>query len=167
MLTFKIHLMNNADRAESLESAADAQSNPELGVLGYDPKPDVTRCNGTPIPPVYKPLPATPELVAIAETMWWNGDPWTILRNRDAFLKHAMDWTSHEEFLYLWKHLPRADWVAMLNKVRPGEVSRRSYQLCMFLANLLPFGSPPAEAWRENRHVKDMLYTNFRERLLD
>ena len=62
--------------------------------LGYDPRPDVNSWHGTPIPPCDNSFPATPKLVAIAKKMWWNGDPWTILRNRNAYLAHAMDWAA-------------------------------------------------------------------------
>lgn len=163
--TYKIDDMSRSDsvpgQERDLYTQTDLLTSEELG---YDPQPNVLQWHGTPIPPVYKPLPAIPQFVSIARKRWWNGDPWTILRNRDAFLKHAMDWTPHEEFLYLWENVPREDWVAMLSRVRPGEVSRRSYLLCTFLAGLLPFGSPPPEEWREDLHVKDMLYRDFRER---
>ena len=132
--------------------------------LGYDPRPEVRAWHGTPIPPVRSPLAATPEFVRIADRMWWNGPPWTILRNREVFLKQAMDWTSHEDFLYLWENIPREDWVGMLEGVRPGEVSRRSYRLCARMAGVLPIGVTPSVEWLPNLHVKDMLFEDYRGR---
>lgn len=130
--------------------------------LGYDPQPDVKFWHGTPIPPCQNPLPAIPRLVEIAKKMWWNGDPWTILRNRHAFLAHAMDWASHEDYLYLWNEISRDEWIDMLRQLRPGQVSTRSYRLCMRLAGLLPSGAPISEEWRANRHIKDLLFMNKR-----
>lgn len=130
--------------------------------LGYDPRANVNSWRGTPIPPCDNPLAATPELVEIAKKMWWNGDPWTILRNRKAYLAHAMDWTTHEEFLYLWNNVSREDWVEMLLGLRPGQVSARSYRLCMKQAGLLPIGTQIDREWTQNLHVKDMVFANFR-----
>ena len=58
--------------------------------LGYDPNPDVRSWHGTPIPPVDDPVIATDTLRAIAERIWWNGPPWTVLRNSVRFIQHAI-----------------------------------------------------------------------------
>ena len=115
--------------------------------------------HGTSIPPYQNPLPAIPRLVEIAKKMWWNG---AILRNRHAFLAHAKDWASHEDYLYLWNEISRDGWIDMLRQLRPGQVSTRSYRLCMRLAGLLPSGAPISEEWRANRHIKDLLFMNKR-----
>jgi len=67
----------------------------DAATLGYDPRTEQMDWHNTPIPRVNHPLPATPELVEIARHMWWNGDPWTILRNRYEFLRHAIDYANH------------------------------------------------------------------------
>lgn len=130
--------------------------------LGYDPKPEVSTWKGTPIPPVQNPIPTTPELERIARYMWWNGDPWTILRNRRKFLAHSMDWATDDDFHFLWKTFPRDEWVTVLQSLRPGEVSSRSYLLCMLVSGLLPPGSPIPSEWREVRHIKDKVYEHRR-----
>lgn len=107
-------------------------------------------------------MPASDKLVAIAKKMWWNGDPWTILRNRNAYLAHAMDWATPNDYLYLLNEIDRQDWIEMLQQLQPGQVSTRSYRLCMRLAGLLPLGAPISEEWRANRHVKDLMFMNQR-----
>lgn len=130
--------------------------------LGYDPRPDVSTWHNTPIPPLMNPLPATKRLKSIAQYMWWNGPPWTILRNRHEFLAHAMDWADPDDFLFLWNTLPRADWIAMLKTRKPGQVSTRSYCLCMSMAGCLSSSDSLDDEWLENRHVKDLLFSNRR-----
>lgn len=131
-------------------------------ILGYDPRPDVRTWHKTPIPPPKNPLPATKRLKSIAEYMWWNGPPWTILRNRHEFLTHAMDWADPDDFLFLWNTVPRADWIAMLKTRKPGQVSTRSYCLCMSMAGCLSPRDSLDEEWLEDRHVKDLLFANRR-----
>lgn len=130
--------------------------------LGYDPRPELRYWRGTPIPPCENPLPATKRLERIAHRMWWNGPPWTILRNRHEFLAHAMDWTVPDDFLYLWNTIPRSDWVAMLQTRRPGKVSTRSYGLCMSMAGCLAPSERLGEEWLEARHIKDLLFASRR-----
>ena len=139
--------------------------------LGYDPRPDRMDWGGTPIPRVSDPLPATPELVRIARRMWWNGDPWTILRNRGEFLRHAMDWATVEDFDYLWEEIPEDDWIAALRGARPGLVSARSWKFCMWRLGLLGEGNRLPPEWHRSRHIKDIvsdgqkpnyMYPNFR-----
>ena len=95
---------------------------------GYDPGPDVTHWQGPPIPKVCDPLPGNPELVYIAERTWFNGDPWTILRNRYKFILNALD-NGWEEFPHkLWELLPLKDWIVarpLTLAVRISEIIRR------------------------------------------
>lgn len=157
-----VSMSKRINKIVAKETGDTAISDNYTEALGYDPRPDVKFWYGTPIPPCQNPFPASPRLVEIAKKMWWNGDPWTILRNRNAFLAHAMDWASHEDYLYLWNEVSRADWINMLRQLRPGQVSTRSYRLCMRLAGLLPSGAPITEEWRANRHIKDLLFMNRR-----
>ncbi len=71
-------------------------------------------------------------------------------------MKRVMGYATHEEFLHVWENVPREDWIAMLKRVRPGEVPRRAYRLCMYMAGLLGFGASPGDEWRQNRHRNDM-----------
>lgn len=123
--------------------------------LGYDPQPGKNYWRRTPIPPVSSPLAATPRLMDIARSMWWNGPPWTILRNRNAFLAHAMDWAFEEDLEYLLKSIARAHWLAMFATLRPGLVSARSYRYCRWrLGNneALP------DEWHQRLHMKDKVF---------
>lgn len=126
--------------------------------LGYDPRPEQMDWYNTPIPRVNNPLPATPELVAIARTMWWNGDPWTILRNRYEFLHHAVDYAFDEHCVYLWETIPREDWITMLQTSRPGQISTRSWLFWRFRAGLFDLFDPVAEEWQQSLHIKDKIY---------
>ena len=143
--------------------ASDPQSRARYAkTLGYDPRPDLCTWHNTPIPPAMNPLPATKRLEDIAQYMWWNGPPWTILRNRYEFLAHAMDFAHPDDFLFLWNTVPRADWITMLETRRPGQVSTRSYCLCMSMAGCLSPSDSLDEEWLENRHMKDLLFANRR-----
>lgn len=124
--------------------------------LGYDPRPGQMDWHNTPIPRVDNPLPATPELIKIAKSSWWNGEPWTILRNRYVFLRHAIDYASHEHVDYLWDHIPREDWIKMLETSRPGQVSTRSWRLYRMLAGLDHVNID--KEWFQPLHIKDQLY---------
>ena len=130
--------------------------------LGYDPRPDQRDWHNTPIPRVNNPVPATPALVDIAERMWWNGDPWTILRNRTVFLRHALDYANEEDCEYLWNTIPREDWIRMLQSSVPGEVSMRSYKFWSWRAGLLDANRRIPKEWHESRHMKDLLYKHQR-----
>ena len=130
--------------------------------LGYDPRPDQRTSSSTPIPPVLNPLPGTPELVEIAGRMWWNGDPWTILRNRNAFLRHAADYATDEDNEYLWKEVGREDWIAMLRATRPGQMSMRSYKYWMWRTGLCNEHLPLPREWRVPRHMKDLIHLRRR-----
>lgn len=155
--------MTRRDTSTVTETVKNIQpTNNLIEKLGYNPHPDIEVWHGTPIPPCDNPLPASDKLVAIAKKMWWNGDPWTILRNRNAFLAHSMDWATHEDYLYLWNQIDRKDWINMLQQLQPGQVSTRSYRLCMRLAGLIPLGAPISKEWRANRHVKDLMFMNQR-----
>ncbi|MCY4209594.1 MAG: hypothetical protein OXD47_12470 [Gammaproteobacteria bacterium] len=125
--------------------------------LGYDPKPDIHHWHNTPIPTVNHPLPATPELIRIADRMWWNGDPWTILRNRYKYIQHALDNAAHEDLLYLWSSLPKKDWVIALKDALPGQVSTRSWRLWRNSAEIKN-NYPPDPQWLEPRHFHDRPY---------
>ncbi len=127
-----------------------------IEALGYDPRPEQMDWHNTPIPRVNNPLPATPKLTAIASSMWWNGDPWTILRNRYEFLRHAIDYARHEDVDYLWDAIPREDWIEMLETCRPGQVSTRSWRLYRMLAGLDHVNID--KEWFEPLHMKDQLY---------
>ena len=124
--------------------------------LGYDPRPEQMEWFNTPIPRVNNPLPGSPELTTIASSMWWNGAPWTILRNRYEYLRHAIDYATDEQCNYLWDTLPREDWTKMLRSCRPGQVSTRAWRLWCMLAGL-EHVNIPAE-WHRPLHLKDRLY---------
>lgn len=134
----------------------------DQSALGYDPRPTQRVWHGTPIPSVLKPLPATPELVEIAERMWWNGDPWTILRNRNAFLRHACDHATDEDVEYLWRAVERDDWESMLRTTRPGQMSMRSYKFWMWRTGLLNDRLSLPQEWHVPRHMKDLIHLRQR-----
>jgi hypothetical protein len=154
--------LTHADTARpAAENPMAAVDSSDVG-LGYDPHPELDHWRGTPIPSVESPLPATEQLKRIVDRMWWNGPPWTILRNRSKFLCHAMDYTTPEDFLFLWKNIPERDWIAMLSQLKPGQASTRSYCLYGRLLGVLSSSRPLPPEWREARHIKDLLFKNRR-----
>jgi len=96
--------------------------------LGYNPHPEITHWKGTPIPPVHFPLELTPERHAIASRVWWNGPPWTVLRNSSHFLWHVMDYGSTEDVRFALRDTDEQLWVQALKDARPGLLSRGSYK---------------------------------------
>ncbi len=95
--------------------------------LGYDPRIELDRWKGTPIPPVHNPLQSTPDLWAIAGRVWWNGPPWTVLRNSSYFLWHVMDYGNTEDTRHTLKNVSEEVWIRALDDARPGLLSKGSY----------------------------------------
>ncbi len=98
-------------------------------MLGYDPHPDLTLWQGTPIPCVKDPLPRTEERWRIANYVWWNGPPWTVLRNAHVYLWHVMDFGQSNDVFFTLKDVPKSIWLAALDAARPGVLSKGSYIL--------------------------------------
>ena len=122
--------------------------------LGYDPRPDVTHWRGTPIPPVDNPVAITPDRATVARRVWWNGDPWTILRNGPRFVQCIMDNGSDEHIRFSRTDLPESLWLLALDRARPGVVSFGAYALWSIL---LKGGLPPDHAeWPRDAHRKDI-----------
>jgi len=96
-------------------------------ILGYDPKTELKHWQGTPIPSVHNPLKSTPRLWSIAQKVWWNGPPWTILRNSSYFLWHVMDYGRTKDIRYALSNIPEQTWMLALDEARPGLLSRGSY----------------------------------------
>ena len=90
---------------------------------GYDPRPDDTHHHGTPIPPPWHPLPATPRRVAIAGRVWWNGPPWTVLRSARHYLYGVWDWGTREDYRFTLDDVCEELWRRAALAARPGEVS--------------------------------------------
>lgn len=96
--------------------------------LGYDPRPHVRDWRGTPIPSVDRPLPASGGLEAVAERMWWNGPPWTILRNGPSFLRHVMDHGRPDDVATCERVVPAELWTQTLLEAKPGSMSRTAHR---------------------------------------
>ncbi len=122
--------------------------------LGYDPFPALTHWRGTPIPPVHAPVPRTDERWRIANYVWWNGPPWTVLRNAHAYLWHVMDYGTDEDITFTLKDIDRSIWIEALDAARPGVLSKGSYVL-----GLLLFEHGNVEVaqttWTDDAHQRD------------
>ena len=105
--------------------------------LGYDPRPDLARWRGTPIPPVRDPLRATPERVAIAERVWWHGPAWTVLRNASHYLWHVWDFGSDEDIDFTRTDVAERLWRRAIEDARPGLVSAGSYVFWSYAFGLM------------------------------
>ena len=97
--------------------------------LGYDPRPELGRWRGTPIPPVSRPLRLTPERSAIADRVWWHGPPWTALRNAAHYLWHVMDYGQPDDVRHALRDVSQETWTWALDEARPGLLSKGSYVL--------------------------------------
>ena len=127
--------------------------------LGYDPRPDLKRWRGTPIPPVDRPLPITPERQRIAKRVWWNGPPWTVLRSAPRYLWQVMDYGTDDDIAYTRGDVARDLWCHSLRTARPGQVSRGSWILWSIAYGLIAtnddFIAACRRDWPETAHRRD------------
>ena len=135
-------------------------------------RPNILVWRGTPIPPVQMPLSPSPEREHIAGAVWWNGPPWTILRNGPQFVRQVLDFGSDDQVAFICCDIERPVWVSALSDALPGEISRRARILWSVKLGLMP-----ADAdcdWPTNAHIRDVrplanhtrqqLYERFRLR---
>ena len=146
-------------RAGAMKEAASATA------LGYDPHPEAVRWHGTPIPPIHEPLAKTAMRWETASRVWWNGAPWTVLRNASQYLWQVMDYGRDGDIDHTLRDLPPASWMRALDRARPGLLSKGSYVLWS-----LVFGRRPTGwrcGWPDAAHALDcrMLSRDSRERL--
>ena len=133
--------------------------------LGYDPRPSVKAWRGTPIPPVLSPIPVTPRRERIARYVWWNGPPWTVLRNGPTYLWHVMDYARDADIRLMLDDIEPERWREALTLATPGALSKGAYVL-----NSLRFGlmGPRDKCdWPHSAHRNDVrpLRGQSRERL--
>ncbi|MCY3793718.1 MAG: hypothetical protein OXG51_05010 [Gammaproteobacteria bacterium] len=121
--------------------------------LGYDPRPELDHWLGTPIPPVRNPLRQTPERSAIADRVWWNGPPWTILRNAAHYLWHVMDYGRPEDVRHTLRDVSRETWIWALDEARPGLLSKGSYVLWSLTFDRIGLDDPCS--WPDSAHRLD------------
>ena len=72
-------------------------------------------------------MPATPELLEIAERCWWRGPPEEILQNPPRFIHALLNACRYADEAYCAKHLPREVWLEGLRTARPGQVPKRGF----------------------------------------
>ena len=125
----------------------------DVGSLGYDPRPDLSLWRGTPIPPVCKPLRITPERAKIANRVWWNGPPWTVLRNRAYYLWHVMDHGISSDIRHALSDISPESWVWALGEAQPGLLSRGSFILWSLTFDLIREGDRCD--WPDTAHRRD------------
>ena len=138
-----------------------------VSTLGYDPKPELDEWRGTPIPPVHHPLTRTPERWRIADSVWWNGPQWTVLRNSSMYLWHVMDYGSDEDIAYTRQDLQPGVWHRALEEARTGLLSKGSYVLWSLVFDRMAIGT--ICDWPDTAHRLDyrMLANESRERLYE
>ena len=134
--------------------------------LGYDPRVELNRWRGTPIPPVKNPLSRTPKRWEIANRVWWNGPPWTVLRNASHYLWQVMDYGTHEDIRHALRDVTEDSWLRALDEARPGLLSKGSYVLWSLVFGRMHLDDPPCD-WPDSAHRSDVrpLAGESRERL--
>ena len=135
--------------------------------LGYDPRPGLTHWRGTPIPPVDVPLALTAERERIAGRVWFQGPPWTLLRNADHYLWSVMDHGKTEDIAFTLQDVPRPLWLKSLNNARPGMLSKGAYVVWSLAFGLIVPGTRCE--WPDNAHLRDIrpLAQTTREQLYE
>lgn len=121
--------------------------------LGYDPRPELDHWRGTPIPPVKNALRKTPRRMEIADRVWWNGPPWTVLRNASNYLWHVMDYGRVEDVRFTQTDVPCGLWKQALEEARPGLLSKRSYVLWSLVFDRIKPGE--LSGWPHTAHRMD------------
>ena len=136
-------------------------------LLGYDPRPDLTHWCGTPIPPVDAPLALTAERERIAGRVWFQGPPWTVLRNADHYLWSVMDYGATEDITFTLQDVPRSLWVKSLKDAHPGKLSKGAYVVWSLAFGLIALGT--RSDWPDNAHMRDVrpLANTTREQLYE
>ncbi len=139
----------------------------DIQELGYDPHPELTRFRGTPIPRIRTPLAKTPRRWTIAGYVWWNGPPWTVLRNSSCYLWHVMDYASLEDLRFTWRDVSLELWRKSLDDARPGVLAKYNYVQFSILLGRISMDDPVRE-WPDNAHRLDfrMLAKNTREQMI-
>ncbi len=117
-------------------------------------RPDIMAWEGTPIPPVHMPVDPTPERAEIAESVWWNGPAWTILRNGPQFVRQTLDFGLDDEIRFICADIGRPVWTEALTGARPGQMSR-----CAYVFWSVRLGLRDADMrcdWPRDAHVRDI-----------
>ena len=122
--------------------------------LGYDPRPGVTHWEGTPIPAVLSPLPTNAVREEIARAVWWNGPPWTVLRNGPVFLWQVMDFGSDAHIEAALDDIEMSRWNEALERATVRALSKGSYVLfSMLVGRTRPDDGCP---WPARQHRNDI-----------
>ena len=151
-----------APRLRQVNGIRQARSSAELG---YDPHRELNCWRGTPIPAVQDPLAHSPTRWAIADHIWWNGPPWTVLRNASCYLWRVMDYGGTEDIRFTLHDVPASSWIRALQQARPGQLSKGSYVLWSLVFGLMQPGVRCD--WPDTAHALDyrMLAKDSRERM--
>ena len=135
--------------------------------VGYDPRPDVTHWKGNPIPMVVGPLPTSAVREEIARAVWWNGPPWTVLRNGPVFLWHVMDYGSDAHIEAALDDIKPSRWGDALERATVRTLSKGSYVLFSMLVGRT--GPDAGCPWPARQHRNDIrpLANESRERMYE
>ena len=136
-------------------------------ILGYDTKPVITHWNGTPIPAVLSPLATNAVRETIARAVWWNGPPWTVLRNSPVFLWQVMDYGSDAHIEAALDDIETSRWREALERATVRTLSKGSYVLFSMLVGRT---GPEEECpWPARQHRNDirLLAHESRERMYE
>ena len=122
---------------------------------GYEPRAQTQSWRGTPIPPVDRPVKLTAERAEIADRIWCNGPPWSILRNRNIYLQHVMEYATLDQQEAELEAIERADWQRALRALKPGGMS---WQCAAWWSLELGLREPGSIwRWPIGAHPKDLL----------
>lgn len=121
--------------------------------LGYDPRPDLCVWKGTHIPKILQPLKLTARRGKIAEYIWCNGPPWTVLRNAHTYLYHILDHATDEDLEFTITDVSKDLWCSAIKNAKQGDLSKGAY-----IATGLQLGlfKPGVHcSWSDRAHYQD------------
>ena len=99
-------------------------------------------------------LPQTGTGKRIAGRVWFQGPPWTLLRNANHCLWSVMDYGAMEDIAFTLQDVPRSFWVNSLKDVRPSKLSKSAYVIWSLAFGLIAPGTRCD--WPDNAHLHDV-----------
>ena len=90
--------------------------------LGYDPRPELDRYAGNPLPEVDDPIAWTERRARIAGYVWTQGPAWSVLRNANEYLWSVMSNASVDDVRFTIGDIERSRWLRALREARPGKI---------------------------------------------
>ena len=112
---------------------AEGTVNEPEAALGYDPRPEIDRYAGNPLPEIDDPIAWTERRAYIAGYVWTQGPAWSVLRNANEYLWSVMSNAGVDDVRFTIKDIERIRWLRALREAKPGKIGGSTYRLFSIL----------------------------------